>query len=186
MDTKPKRFLTPEELCERWQGVVTKKTLCNWRSTKNRLAGPRHVKIGGRILYPLENVEAYEKRMPKRRTPTNGDPSPTSPLGTKGGVGAMTPKELESLAKGIFGDGWRKPLATLIVRVPKQVRNYESGHTPIPRAIADQVREFADIGREGEIIKAAVLRHLPRTKRRVAHLIAREAVIEIRKRRNNP
>lgn len=52
-------YLQPRELAERWRGVVTLSTLDNWRS-QNR--GPRFVKIGGRVLYPLVEVEAYEQR----------------------------------------------------------------------------------------------------------------------------
>lgn len=52
-------YLQPRELAERWRGVVTLATLDNWRS-QNR--GPRFVKIGGRVLYPVAEVEAYELR----------------------------------------------------------------------------------------------------------------------------
>lgn len=52
-------YLQPRELAERWRGVVTLATLDNWRS-QNR--GPRFVKIGGRVLYPVSEVEAYELR----------------------------------------------------------------------------------------------------------------------------
>lgn len=52
-------YLQPRELAERWRGVVTLATLDNWRS-QNR--GPRFVKIGGRVLYPVAEVEAYEAR----------------------------------------------------------------------------------------------------------------------------
>jgi len=52
-------YLQPRELAERWRGVVTLSTLDNWRS-QNR--GPRFVKIGGRVLYPVAEVEAYELR----------------------------------------------------------------------------------------------------------------------------
>jgi hypothetical protein len=53
-------YLTPKELAARWKGVVTLSTLDNWRSSQNR--GPRFVKIGGRVLYPLVEVVAYETR----------------------------------------------------------------------------------------------------------------------------
>ncbi len=52
-------YLQPRELAARWRGVVTLSTLDNWRS-QNR--GPRFVKIGGRVLYPVAEVEAYEAR----------------------------------------------------------------------------------------------------------------------------
>lgn len=53
-------YLTPRELAARWRNIVSLSTLDNWRSTANR--GPRYVKIGGRVLYPLAEVEAYEAR----------------------------------------------------------------------------------------------------------------------------
>lgn len=65
-------YLQPRELAERWRGVVTLATLDNWRS-QNR--GPRFVKIGGRVLYPVAEVEAYELRN-LRGIPNN---SPTQP-----------------------------------------------------------------------------------------------------------
>lgn len=53
-------YLTPRELAARWRNIVSLSTLDNWRSSQNR--GPRYVKIGGRVLYPLAEVEAYEAR----------------------------------------------------------------------------------------------------------------------------
>ena len=52
-------YLRPSELATRWRNTVTLSTLDNWRS-QNR--GPRFVKIGGRVLYPLEEVVAYEMK----------------------------------------------------------------------------------------------------------------------------
>jgi predicted DNA-binding transcriptional regulator AlpA len=53
-------YLTPKELAARWRNIVSLSTLDNWRSSQSR--GPRYVKIGGRVLYPLAEVEAYEQR----------------------------------------------------------------------------------------------------------------------------
>ncbi len=57
---KSSDYLTPRELAERWRNIVSLSTLDNWRSGQPR--GPRFVKIGGRVLYPLAEVEAYEQR----------------------------------------------------------------------------------------------------------------------------
>lgn len=57
--TRSSDYLTPRELAERWRNIVSLSTLDNWRSTQNR--GPRFVKIGGRVLYPVVEVEAYEQ-----------------------------------------------------------------------------------------------------------------------------
>ena len=52
-------YLTPTELVERWRGVVTLSTLDNWRSLGR---GPRYFRAGGRVLYPVQEVEAFEQR----------------------------------------------------------------------------------------------------------------------------
>lgn len=53
------QFLTPQQLIDRWGGQVTLATLSTWRSRNN---GPPFVKIGGRVLYRLEDVAAYERK----------------------------------------------------------------------------------------------------------------------------
>lgn len=57
MDTEI-QYLTPQEVSERWRGRVTVRTLSNWRCLGT---GPRYSKIGGRILYPLEEIKAWEE-----------------------------------------------------------------------------------------------------------------------------
>jgi hypothetical protein len=52
------QYLTPEELCDRWRGKVTVKTLANWRSKGE---GPDYTKAGGAVLYRLEDIHAYEE-----------------------------------------------------------------------------------------------------------------------------
>jgi hypothetical protein len=60
---KPKRFaMTPiylnqEELAARFR--VSPRTLERWRWLKT---GPNYVKLGGKVVYALEDVEAYERR----------------------------------------------------------------------------------------------------------------------------
>lgn len=60
-----KKYLTPEELCLRWNGVLTAKTLANWRYTGE---GPSYTKLGGRIVYRIEAVERYEQERERRLT----------------------------------------------------------------------------------------------------------------------
>ncbi len=48
-------LLTQSQLGERWH--LSPRTLERWRWER---FGPRHIKIGGRILYRLEDIEAYE------------------------------------------------------------------------------------------------------------------------------
>jgi len=42
----------------RWEGIVTPKTLANWRHNKQP---PSYVKIGGKVAYRLEDIEEYER-----------------------------------------------------------------------------------------------------------------------------
>lgn len=55
-------FLTPPQLAARYQGAITVRTLANWRSTGG---GPPFTKIGGRVLYSLAAVEAWERSRTK-------------------------------------------------------------------------------------------------------------------------
>lgn len=43
------------DLARRWR--ISERTLERWRWLK---LGPRYLKIGGRVIYRLEDVEAYE------------------------------------------------------------------------------------------------------------------------------
>ncbi len=52
-------FLTIDELVKRWGGTVDKRTLANWRYIGK---GPRFTKLGGRVVYALEEVIEYERR----------------------------------------------------------------------------------------------------------------------------
>ena len=49
-------FLTDLQLAERWH--VHRQTLIRWRSSNT---GPTYVRIEGRVLYPLVEVERYEQ-----------------------------------------------------------------------------------------------------------------------------
>jgi len=52
------KFLTPDEVCARWKGILTPGTLANWR---NQGKGPKYVKMGGKILYKEDDIEEFEK-----------------------------------------------------------------------------------------------------------------------------
>jgi len=47
--------LTQIELAERWR--LSGRTLEKWRQTRR---GPRYLRVGGRVLYPAGEVEAFE------------------------------------------------------------------------------------------------------------------------------
>lgn len=55
--------MTIDELATRWG--MHRGSLCNWR-IKGK--GPKYVKVGKTILYPIEEVEAYEQQNVKRST----------------------------------------------------------------------------------------------------------------------
>jgi predicted DNA-binding transcriptional regulator AlpA len=56
MATTSSEFLTDLELADRWH--MHRQTLISWRSAGT---GPAFVRIGRRVLYPLAEVEQYEK-----------------------------------------------------------------------------------------------------------------------------
>lgn len=60
------QFLNPEELVKRFNNAVSVQTLANWRNLKK---GPAYLKIGGRVMYKLEDVENWEKQQTIK--PTN-------------------------------------------------------------------------------------------------------------------
>ena len=52
-------FLTLEEVVERYRGQVSEGTLRNWRSMR---IGPSFIKIGKAILYPLHELDRWDRR----------------------------------------------------------------------------------------------------------------------------
>jgi hypothetical protein len=53
------KFLTPEEVSQRYRGEVSVGTLRNWRAMR---IGPTFVKIGKAVLYPTAELEAWDKK----------------------------------------------------------------------------------------------------------------------------
>lgn len=49
--------LTPSELSQRWRNEVSLKTLAQWRS---RGFGPKFLKLGASIVYPIAEVILWE------------------------------------------------------------------------------------------------------------------------------
>jgi hypothetical protein len=49
------RYLDQNQLADRWH--LSPRSLERWRW---RRVGPRHVKIGHRVLYDIRDIEAYE------------------------------------------------------------------------------------------------------------------------------
>lgn len=53
------KFLTPEEVSERYRGGITVGTLRNWRAMR---IGPTFVKIGKAVLYPTAELDAWDQK----------------------------------------------------------------------------------------------------------------------------
>ena len=53
------KFLTADEVAERYRGEISVGTLRNWRSAR---IGPAFVKIGKAILYPVEELDAWDHK----------------------------------------------------------------------------------------------------------------------------
>src|SRR6266849_10502945 len=52
-------FLTFNEVIERYRGQISEGTLRNWRSMR---VGPSFLKIGKAVLYPLEELDRWDRR----------------------------------------------------------------------------------------------------------------------------
>ncbi|UPT87023.1 helix-turn-helix domain-containing protein [Bradyrhizobium barranii subsp. apii] len=53
------KFLTPEEVAERYRGGISVGTLRNWRAMR---IGPSFVKIGKAVLYPIDELDAWDEK----------------------------------------------------------------------------------------------------------------------------
>jgi hypothetical protein len=53
-----KKFLTADQVAERYCGEITVGTLRNWRALR---IGPPFMKIGKAVLYPIEQLEAWDQ-----------------------------------------------------------------------------------------------------------------------------
>lgn len=54
-DGRPVRHLDQHELAERWH--LSERTLERWRWLRK---GPPYLKLGGRVAYRVEDIEAFE------------------------------------------------------------------------------------------------------------------------------
>ncbi|MER9674959.1 helix-turn-helix domain-containing protein [Mesorhizobium sp. M0208] len=64
MDTR--KYLTAEEVSDRYRGGVSVGTLRYWRAMK---VGPTFMKIGKAVLYPVEHLEAWDQKNTACRAP---------------------------------------------------------------------------------------------------------------------
>ena len=49
-------YLTSKEVADRWR--LSDQTLANWRHAGK---GPPFIRVGSRVLYPIEGITAFEK-----------------------------------------------------------------------------------------------------------------------------
>lgn len=56
-------YMTPQELARRLR--LSTGTLANWRA---RGEGPKFMKIGKKVLYPVDEVSAYEQQALRQNT----------------------------------------------------------------------------------------------------------------------
>jgi hypothetical protein len=54
-----RRYLTAEEVSQRYRGRVSVGTLRNWRAVR---VAPTFVKIGKAVLYPVDELDAWDKK----------------------------------------------------------------------------------------------------------------------------
>ena len=54
-----RKYLTAEEVADRYRGEVSVGTLRNWRSAR---VGPGFVKIGKAVLYPVDQLDAWDEK----------------------------------------------------------------------------------------------------------------------------
>lgn len=66
LDRSNSMNLTPQEVAVRLRTTVG--TLSNWRI---RGGGPRYIKLGRKVLYPLAEIEAFEQRQIRGATAQN-------------------------------------------------------------------------------------------------------------------
>jgi hypothetical protein len=52
-------YLTPEEVSDRYRGEISVGTLRNWRALR---IGPTFVKIGKAVLYPVDELDVWDKK----------------------------------------------------------------------------------------------------------------------------
>lgn len=54
-----RKFLTAEEVSERYRGSISLGTLRNWRAKR---IGPAYVKLGKAVLYPIEELDSWDQK----------------------------------------------------------------------------------------------------------------------------
>lgn len=58
-------FYTPQQVANRYSNAITVRTLANWRSIGQ---GPDYIKIGGKVMYPVDAVAEWEQSRKRKLT----------------------------------------------------------------------------------------------------------------------
>ena len=66
--------LSTRDLAERW--TVSRRTLDRWRWAGE---GPRFLKLGGRVVYRIADIEAFEQQQLRTRTDLPANPTIEEP-----------------------------------------------------------------------------------------------------------
>lgn len=53
------KYLTPEEVADRYRGTISIGTLRNWRFMR---IGPAYLKVGKSVLYPINELEVWDQK----------------------------------------------------------------------------------------------------------------------------
>ncbi|MEO4001794.1 helix-turn-helix domain-containing protein [Mesorhizobium sp. CAU 1732] len=53
------KYLTTDEVVERYRGGISAGTLRNWRAMR---LGPSFVKVGKAVLYPVDELDAWDEK----------------------------------------------------------------------------------------------------------------------------
>ena len=80
MSENPIRYLRQDDLAERWQ--ISPRTLERWRWLGE---GPRFLKVSGKVLYRLADIEDYEAAHVRSRTDERAVPTVVEPFAPKRG-----------------------------------------------------------------------------------------------------
>lgn len=59
MGMSERAYLTSKEVADRWR--LSDQTLANWRHAGK---GPPFIRVGSRVLYPIEGIQSFEKLAP--------------------------------------------------------------------------------------------------------------------------
>jgi len=83
------RHLNQKQLAERWG--ISPKTLERWRWLGQ---GPKFLKLGGRIAYRLEDIEAFEEQHLRQVTGSAAAASPTPAVPHQSAWPEQTPRRI--------------------------------------------------------------------------------------------